>query len=307
MLFSRYLGGLAGGLLLASSVTAAPADSKGVSQDEDFFRRRAIEARAGDNKKVSQDEDFFVRRELTNRALTIDPNNKNGRQPWPDNTLTYCFANDDSKDKLAELVKEGFEEWKKAGDIHHLKIKKEDHCDTKKHLVITYVKGQMRTTVGFLSGDTTMKFDPDLKGYGDKKINMAHELGHAFGFFHEQQRPDAKNHVKFECENLKDYEDILKANNGNKETVKRLCENHFEATTEGFSARDFAPLTDMGLDESGDFNMDSIMRYNSEMGGKRALKIGPRKSVLTDLNGKDLKDIKKVDGKDVDRLNRIYH
>ncbi|KAI9719098.1 MAG: hypothetical protein M1812_003728 [Candelaria pacifica] len=306
MLFSRYFGGLAGGLLLASSVTAAPADNKAVSQDEDFFARRALEDRANNGDKISQDEDFF-RRQLAERALTIDPKNKNGRQAWPDHTLAYCFANDDSKDKLEGLVKDGFDEWKKAGDIHKLSIKHEDHCDAHKHLIISYAKGQMRTTVGYLSGETTMKFDPEAKGYGDKQINMAHELGHAFGFFHEHQRPDAKNHVKFDCENLKDYEAILKKENNNKEAVQKLCENAYDATLQQFSAAEFAPLAEMGLDESGDFDVESIMRYNSNIGGKKLIGIGPRKSVLTKLDGKDLDDIKKVSKKDLDRLNDIYH
>lgn len=39
---------------------------------------------------------------------------------------------------------------------------------------------------------------------------MTHELGHAAGLEHEHARPDSKDHIIFKCENLRNYDEVLK-------------------------------------------------------------------------------------------------
>ncbi|MCJ1363701.1 hypothetical protein MMC16_002810 [Acarospora aff. strigata] len=148
-----------------------------------------------------------------------------------------------------------------------------------------------------------MTFDPkSKKGYGDATTNMVHELGHAFGLVHEHQRPDASQHVKFNCDNLYDYDKQKKDG----QDMQTLCTNRYAAANARFSAADMIPYdSDEPYPKSDIFDMNSIMRYNTYIGSKNPKGLF-KKKVLVDLRGDELRDVTGPSRLDVERVNELY-
>lgn len=231
----------------------------------------------------------------------------NTRGPWPQHELTYCFEKPEDEGLLKPILEAGHKMWRDAGLKEGYIELKQVPCTAEDPVAlrVSYSKGQMGTTVGCGKGGNSMIFDPDFKGgFKDSTINMAHELGHAFGLMHEHQRPDAPEHVTFHCKNLKDYDDFVKKF-GKKIVDEQLCTNVFQATNVGwFNAAQLVPYKeDIGFEKSTEFDMDSIMRYGSYFGAKGIIF---KDKTLTDKNNKELSLASKPSALDVARINDLY-
>jgi hypothetical protein len=137
-----------------------------------------------------------------------------------------------------------------------------------------------------------------------EKTKTHHNPGHAFGLFHEHQRTDAyKNNLVFTCKNLADYDNFKNIADNNMDT---LCNNYFAAARAGFSASEFIPLPEAGYYQGGAFDMDSLMRYGAEYGGKPQFFGRKRKTVLSRADGQPLADPVTPSAGDIARLRALY-
>jgi hypothetical protein len=206
-------------------------------------------------------------------------------------------------------------------------------------LVRAQNNGKMVTTVGtqiYSSGmGALMRFDPSPAiGMRDPVANMVHEIGwaamlksvhrdcdwqtnrHAWGFFHEQQRPSFwkygeyaeakgdKNQIKFVCENMSDYDIVDGRLDG---TIDDACHSYGKAKDWGFSALEFMPMPlpfSAQLDD-GDYDWKSVMLYASPIGG--AVRNGAPANVYTRASdGKVIAYNKTPSQRDVSRFNAMY-
>jgi hypothetical protein len=88
-------------------------------------------------------------------------------------------------------------------------------------------------------------------------------------------------------------------------TKKDLCDDFFGAQSAKFSAVEFITYPDAGYDQSGPFDIDSLMRYGAKYGGKPQTIIG-RKVVLSRKDGKTLEDPVKPSAGDIARVKAFY-
>jgi hypothetical protein len=145
---------------------------------------------------------------LQSRYFHIDPKTvgtANDRVPWPNKQIRYCYADAASEAKLKANLKAAHQMWVTKGlgkDFTFVKAGEAACKDDRNNvLMIQYTgpTGGMATFVGFPSPDASLR---NIHGVGptmyltDKAIGMldvvsnyAHELGHAWGLYHEHQNP----------------------------------------------------------------------------------------------------------------------
>ncbi|KAL8659041.1 MAG: hypothetical protein Q9202_007315 [Teloschistes flavicans] len=143
-------------------------------------------------------------------------------------------------------------------------------------------------------------------GFLDIKANMAHELGHALGFYHEHQRDDRDSHVVFNCQNLADWTQELQD--------QGFCTNLIAAKAHGWSSLNFIVYPQSFTEPpfncySNTYDEDSIMHYSGGIGAAKPRLPGiSRKTVLgTKANPKtSFKKNLKPSSTDVARTNAMY-
>lgn len=305
--------------------------------------------------------DNATARHLERRYLAMKPKAGPGQaQLWPDKTISYCFASQYDRDKLVAPFLQAVQEWRSAGLDHTFTFNEAagpGQCGKQrsKLLVISYnTEGKLGTTVGFQSLDPGK---PDYKGPSmllsdntdvgmlNVVANYAHEIGHAWGLFHEHQNRwfwDADSfHTSagsgaffgrnFNCKALKDYEAAVQRVRNDPEltpadrdfTIQAICIFRNVAGAYGFSAADWLPILSPDVvygdgigPGSGVEKVDrrSIMMYPSGAGGKGDAHAGAngqppvdnREHVLTYNDGTVMTPQLSPSQGDVDGIKRIY-
>ncbi|KAM0187754.1 hypothetical protein ACHAPA_011117 [Fusarium lateritium] len=290
---------------------------------------------------------------LSKRAISIHPGRGNGAvRRWPDKTLTYAFANREAEDKLTGIFAGANEMWgelrENGNGFKYTKIGIKD-CEKKRAecLVINYNdKGYLSTTVGVQPVDKNNGYfgpvmhlsDKEHVGNLDATVNAAHELGHAWGLWHEHQNPNFWHTSEFnergwishfhgeifetkdyKCENFNDYEEsherMIKYNQGLKDedkanaiSVESLCRSPATARKFRFSAMEWAPQANVGREPDSSYDAASLMLYPSGAGGKGDARRGSdnRLPILTYPDGLPISLREGPSPKDVSKLLDIY-
>ncbi|KAF4996990.1 hypothetical protein FGRMN_4130 [Fusarium graminum] len=287
---------------------------------------------------------------INKRAISILPGNGNGAsRRWPDKTLTYAYADKDAQKKLAGIFSAAIEIWGELRDnINGFKYKliSIKDCEKKRSecLVIHYNdKGQLSSTVGIQPVDKSVGYlgpvmhlsDKEHVGNLDANVNAAHELGHAWGLWHEHQNPNFWYTSNFgevgwimqlqgkyfptenyKCENFKDYEQALeklKQHNAGLQDhdqipVELLCRSPGTSRMFGFSAAEWVPQANSGRLPDREFDPDSIMLYPSGAGGKGDARPGSdnRLPILTYSDGTPIPLRKGPSPRDFEKLIELY-
>ncbi|KAK0612210.1 hypothetical protein B0T14DRAFT_531802 [Immersiella caudata] len=232
-------------------------------------------------------------------------------QPWPNRLIRYCFNTNTETQAAKAMLKKNLKDarkiWIAKGLNSNFRIE-EAHGDTCVNdrddvLMISYTgngpNAGMASSVGFTGRGPAMHLTDREMGMLDVVANFAHELGHAWGLFHEHQNPNFWANVVgaeggevfgpgnpggWNCDNLIDYARTAAGgglvvqtgqnNLGNTRgtTIEEMCSNFRLAAGAQFSASDYLPMTGVGTPHSNgkgasDVDWASIMIYASGAGG----------------------------------------
>ncbi|KFY47844.1 hypothetical protein V495_01789 [Pseudogymnoascus sp. VKM F-4514 (FW-929)] len=274
-----------------------------------------------------------------------------GRLTWPGKTVRYCYENEDTKSRLHSQLMEAHERWVTAGLSSKFKLvpAKPEECQEKPydvlHIKYSGETGGISTFVGFPGPDNSIRdgedgkvpsmvlSDTTTKGMLDPVSNYAHELGHAWGLFHEHQNPAfwgglpdhetgsvfGPGNNNWNCQNLDDYARVQAKLNEltTMHEMEDLCQSRQLAAFYNFTAYDYLPYPkSYGISHSSggrtsDVDWTSIMIYPSGSGGimdatipgsdqRRPILMRPDTDTRIPINGfptgQDVAGIKKLYG-----------
>lgn len=196
-------------------------------------------------------------------------------QPWPNHEIRYCFATPEDKQALFYNLKDAIDRWWFAGldqSVYRWTEVDDAECHAHRSTVLLIKRGHdgagHTTTTGYLPADAStgnegpvMELDDtDWGGYDNKVGTFAHEIGHAWGLFHEHQNPNfwrsedgfvdgnfgtVFGNDNFHCENLVGYDTALAAAQADlgTEAGKDICKSVLTASQYHFAGSSFLPWT----------------------------------------------------------------
>ncbi|OJJ00683.1 hypothetical protein ASPVEDRAFT_149620 [Aspergillus versicolor CBS 583.65] len=222
-----------------------------------------------------------------------DENGEAAAYPWPDKVIPVCFKNPVAKQVLAPFLRKAMDLWYAAGLPESYKLEEaSDHRCANQPLEVLMVRlaekdEPFSTTVGrprsLRGGDgARMKINLVTDLLPDVTANIAHELGHSWGLFHEHQTSQfwdlttgMPKFFTFNCEALSDFPLHADKTFAQIYSVAGICRNYYTALSFGFGATEFlaipfatSHLQHMTGVSEDDVDWKSIMLYPSNIGSR---------------------------------------
>ena len=160
--------------------------------------------RGGQIEAVKQG-DLYLVGDMIIDGVEIDPDNSQtglssvgkaesvGRTDrlWPNNTMYYEIS-DELSDETISRIAEAMEHWENTTNIKFVKR-------TNEVGYVDFVEGTCTSAIGYLGRRQLIT----AGGCGNVGL-VIHEIGHAIGFYHEQQRQDRDDFVTINFDNIRD-------------------------------------------------------------------------------------------------------
>lgn len=330
-----------------------------------LWETKAPNKRTNPTPEYPRIEALNVTSPLVRRAVSImeQPDDNDQARIWPNKKIRYCFDNEPTT-VFKGLWEQGINSWALLKDhgFSYEEVTDRNVCNSQRSSILRIYynsNGRLDSTVGVppvdqednqgdsedaIIGPYTHLSDLEDAGTGNVVANIAHEIGHIWGLWHQHQFPyywkvstgdDSKgyfvpslNNVKnyfqtkdFNCQNLQDYDsaharvqkkidDAIKANDGEKQgdlesDLRRLCTFQPAAQKHGFSASEWLPMSHTrNMERDPDYDPESIMNYHSSSGGLRTPE--GRAVVMVYEDGTHLPVRLSPSAMDINRLLTLY-
>lgn len=282
------------------------------------------------------------------RWLTVRPGAAQDKTwLWPDRTIRYCYADAESKSQLETPFWDARLKWFNSGlspqQFHYVEVSDSECISNRVNvLLISYNDNErLSTTPGLPSTDDNEDYEgptmtlstSDKIGMLDTVANIAHEIGHAWGLYHEHQNElfwqgasasgpygtkmgTVFSAANFYCQNLVDYAKAMESTEWCTAKEKEsMCTSRAAAAKCHFSAFDYLPIVkdyraptgrSTGRGE-GDVDWDSIMIYPSGAGAGRAEPGNDnRPNILTKPDGSRIEKNTNPSPQDIQGLIDLY-
>ncbi|KAJ4346328.1 uncharacterized protein N0V89_010257 [Didymosphaeria variabile] len=218
-----------------------------------FFEAKAPNKRTNPSPNYVTTETLNATSQLARRGISIKnlPGDDGAPRLWPNRKIRYCYDDKDPDAVVRGLCHQAIEAWAVLRDQHGFSYEEvtDAECESQRKTVLRIYynsEGRLASTLGIPPiNEAANRKDPenaiegplshlsDMEGIGQDDItaNVAHELGHVWGLYHEHQNPhywkvtsgdvgwsfptktdaDVRFQTnKFNCQNLKDY-DVARA------------------------------------------------------------------------------------------------
>ncbi len=224
------------------------------------FNGKEIQAiKKGD--KYFIEGDIFIEKEFNTKGTALDYEPRR----WKNNTFVFKIdPNFPKKERIYDAFK----------FFQETNIRFKEHTDEKNYVLFQYIKDDgCWSRLGMRNkGEQEIVID----NWGEAG-NVAHEICHALGLWHEQMRPDRDEYIKVEFDNIT------------------------EDWKGQYKARENKPW----VYTSATFDFGSIMLYDSW--GCCGVAIDESKPIMTKLDGKTFDSQReKLSATDIETLNRLY-
>lgn len=215
-------------------------------------------------------EEFHIKRHkfsnLTEkRSNSVFPNSG---QTWPQNTVPYKFEDAAFEASISGAVNQAIARWtSQVPCLKFVRISDANPMEIPNTVTIRRTTGDVcYASIGFAPG----KASHILLAPGCGADEIAHELGHLLGLYHEHQRPDRELNSHFICSNVRGYPWVQ----GNIAINDQVC-----CVGPGTCCGDACQFTYIsGTDTDGPYDLNSIMHYR-----RNAFSVDPAtRNTLTD-------------------------